>query len=587
MTKEKTTKEGRIELTASLAIALLSISYAALYIQASFHGLDFTDEGYYLNWIHDPWQFKGALSYFGYAYHIPYVALGENIASLRIFNILSIFLAASLLGFECQMPRNNFEPYTGILERLCYAVSIACFSLIGIGILTPSYNSLALLGCLLTTLFTLRATRRNSKALSLEALDITLLSLSLVLSGLGKPTTFAGLSLVMTITALVKRGRPRARLLIALLISLLTILPLFVQIGLTGLAFREEIRFSLEALKILGAKHSIAHMLYSNKNLVQDILWKEILLAAIAAASIISILKVSTKKKIRRLLPITILCAALIFTLISASPIFFLAIVSTFACIYPGKPELKAEKKGEIMDNLLVATIILSAPYCYAIGTANDLWTQMSSGIVFLGMCCLAMISSWENGGRLRKAIIPITIAISMLVSHNTIMSIISNPYRQNIPLLDQASETLIGKSSKIKLDQSKSAAIKTLQAKIRRNSESKSISIIDLTGHSPGLIYAVGAKPTGAAWLIGGYKGSEQTAKLYLKSVTESELSNSWVLVEEGGKRSISKSVLNERGNQDNFLSRYALIAEVSFPSYNKNFEPSIVTLYKPKKNT
>ena len=36
-------------------------------------GFDFTDEGFYLNWIANPWNYRASLSQFGFVYHPLYL----------------------------------------------------------------------------------------------------------------------------------------------------------------------------------------------------------------------------------------------------------------------------------------------------------------------------------------------------------------------------------------------------------------------------------------------------------------------------------------------------------------------------------
>ena len=68
---------------------------------------------------------------------------------------------------------------------------------------------------------------------------------------------------------------------------------------------------------------------------------------------------------------------------------------------------------------------------------------------------------------------------------------------------------------------------------------------MIDLTGQSPGILYAMGARNIGQAWTIGGYPGSEALAVAMLKKVTCKELAAAWLLAEPEGPRKISPEIL------------------------------------------
>jgi len=72
---------------------------------------------------------------------------------------------------------------------------------------------------------------------------------------------------------------------------------------------------------------------------------------------------------------------------------------------------------------------------------------------------------------------------------------------------------------------------------------------VIDLTGHYPGILYLMAAKPAGAPWLIGGYPGSHAMAEKYLDRVSCEEFAKSWVLTEANGTRMLSSDILQKYG--------------------------------------
>jgi len=72
---------------------------------------------------------------------------------------------------------------------------------------------------------------------------------------------------------------------------------------------------------------------------------------------------------------------------------------------------------------------------------------------------------------------------------------------------------------------------------------------MIDLTGQSPGILYAVGAKSVGLPWILGGYRGSDIVAVNSLKMVPCAELGTAWLLTEPDGPRQISPSVVASFG--------------------------------------
>ncbi|WP_152690481.1 hypothetical protein [Pseudomonas fluorescens] len=72
---------------------------------------------------------------------------------------------------------------------------------------------------------------------------------------------------------------------------------------------------------------------------------------------------------------------------------------------------------------------------------------------------------------------------------------------------------------------------------------------IIDLSGQSPGLLYALGAKSIGQPWILGDYPGSLLFAKAGLSHFTCKDIANAWVVFEQDGPRSIPTELMASVG--------------------------------------
>src|ERR1700738_1930606 len=62
-------------------------------------GFDFTDEGFYLNWISNPWNYHSSVSQFGFVYRPLFKLVGGDIVLLRQANVLILFALAWALCF--------------------------------------------------------------------------------------------------------------------------------------------------------------------------------------------------------------------------------------------------------------------------------------------------------------------------------------------------------------------------------------------------------------------------------------------------------------------------------------------------------
>lgn len=62
---------------------------------------------------------------------------------------------------------------------------------------------------------------------------------------------------------------------------------------------------------------------------------------------------------------------------------------------------------------------------------------------------------------------------------------------------------------------------------------------LLDLTGDSPGYQFQLGLKPVGQDWILGGYPGSDATAR-YVIGLDACAMRGAWVLTAPGTPRNI-----------------------------------------------
>src|SRR5437868_7804371 len=146
-----------------LAASLLLLGQVLLNCRA---GFDFTDEGYYLNWISDPWAFRSSVSQFGFVYHPVYRLVGGDIALLRQCNVLITFLLAFGLSFAllrsiCAGPASL--PGTAGLVATALVIASGSLSFFGLWLPSPGYNSLSFQSLMLAAIAMLSAGRDWSR----------------------------------------------------------------------------------------------------------------------------------------------------------------------------------------------------------------------------------------------------------------------------------------------------------------------------------------------------------------------------------------------------------------------------------------
>src|SRR6202011_4769465 len=72
---------------------------------------------------------------------------------------------------------------------------------------------------------------------------------------------------------------------------------------------------------------------------------------------------------------------------------------------------------------------------------------------------------------------------------------------------------------------------------------------VLDLTGNSPGSLYAMGARPLGVAWTLGGYPGSTDFLRAALDDETCEAIAVSWILTEPSAPARFSYEMLRQFG--------------------------------------
>jgi hypothetical protein len=85
-----------IALLVSVGASLTLVGWVMLRCRS---GFQFTDEGFYLNWISNPWDYHASVSQFGFVYHPLYKLVGGDIALLRQANVLISFALGWALCF--------------------------------------------------------------------------------------------------------------------------------------------------------------------------------------------------------------------------------------------------------------------------------------------------------------------------------------------------------------------------------------------------------------------------------------------------------------------------------------------------------
>jgi hypothetical protein len=219
---------------------------------------------------------------------------------------------------------------------------------------------------------------------------------------------------------------------------------------------------------------------------------------------------------------------------------------------------------------------LMLLPFAYTFGTNTNQWTGASRAGFFLAMAAMCALLLGSSGGRSRRHVQPL-LAASQLITLLLVASVVVHPYRQE-DLRNATYPAVVSPGiheSRIQVSNDSSMLLDQVNRVAESNGIDRSIGIIDLTGESPGIIYLLGGKPLGQAWLLGAYPGSDEATRLALEDVECDALRSALILLERDGLRSIDPSVLQHVGLT--FPDGYEIAAEMATPDVGS------LVLYRP----
>lgn len=520
------------------------------------HGFDFTDEGYYLAWISNPSLYSISVSQFGFVYHPLYKLVDGDVATLRQINVLLIFSLAWMLCHAFLRPHARVRSIPDA-HRVALGAVLASTSLVFFDpwIPTPSYNSLALQSVLLTVTGLILAEGDFCRR---SLFGWVLVAVGLFFAAMAKPTTAAALGIFSAVYLLLA-GKARVKLAgLVLAVSAAILLSSAVVIDGSLTAFVNRLQAGAEATQILGGGHSYGGLfrldsidlgeagqralvvLTLSVCLFAALLGSQRLAFMIIGGLLISVLIILGVLAIygqvvinvdvgpfRRLLMLAVPSAAILISIIHFGP------------------RAIARMPG---SELALALFLVCVPHIYAFGTNNNYWQTGSGAAFFWVLAGLVMVRNVASA-RLLPHLIALTTG-AQVIALMIITASVESPYRQPqaLRLSENKVEMADGKSTLL-LSDGYATYLDTLMALAGRAGFWPGTPVIDLTGQSPGSLYALGASIIGQAWTIGGYPGSEKLAGFMLSNVSCDQLAKAWLLYEPKGPRRIDPAVLNTFG--------------------------------------
>lgn len=521
------------------------------------YGIDFKDEGFYLIWMANPFNYSVSVTQFGFIYHPLYKLLHGNIALIRQVNILTTFFLGWVL---VDVFLKNIFGHNVIekLTRLIVSAAIATSSLVFLHIwhLTPSYNWLALQALFITVTGLLIAEKENSK---LSILGWCLIGVGGWLAFMSKPTTAAALVL-FSCFYLLGSGKFSLKYLTISLLSIIILLMLSaLLIDGSIVQFIDRLKEGSELSKIKGGGHTLLQTFrlgdFPLESKTRNIL---IILTAVFTFAAFSSLKNGKSLAAFKYV------FSILFSLVILATVFnhnYLPINAgnysrgvliwsiPFAAILIAFSKYRHRTLTKITRaHWSLFMILVAMPYAYVFGTANNYWLKSTQAGLFWVLAGIVFLGSIATNRRLTSLLLCLGLATQMVTAvlietgieapYGGVGSLRKNDY--NITIGEPGSTLILSKGfGRFFADATELTKLSGFK---------RGTPMIDLTSN-PSIIYAIGASSPGQAYFMGGLSGSDKVASKALRTASCEDLAIAWILTEPGGKFEISSNILSSFG--------------------------------------
>ncbi len=568
---------GKIAKSVLVAIPIVSFAYMLLLLTFCVgRGFDFTDESFYILWAMYPDEVEGSITRFGMLTQFLFRLAGRDIASFRMLGIVILLLVG--LGFSRSLTRFVDARLDGALTRstiwamtsLVLASTLTYYESL---VLTPSYNWLALVGCLLVATAMIRIATLNDEqgadvVWTRRALpNVCMLACGGLIAFAGKPSTAAVLAIFTAMLMCLPDFRiSRIRLLASSAILSFVALCLHIQLLEGGFAsFYAEMKLGYELQMTIDARYfaqslvgrliadlfvslpkhvakmgSIALLMGSGLMLITtfspNLLRRDrILVVAISSLPVLAALQVHSFDHHARNLTTSSLTVFLVVSLLA-----LMIAVWRQRLVESNRAHISGSKSLVVWMVFFFALAV-----AYGFGSASNITRKMGEATVFLVSVCAVIAlmvdrkcsSNWFSS----VTFAAISSLLVVLCTHS-----LREPYRLTGSIWQQNSRIeLLGNPSSLDVHPDTARYIHDVQELALSAGWIPSNFLIDLSGQSPGLNVVLGARFIGRPWLIGGYLKSNQFVLKALQSGRDESLRLAWVLTSGEGKRRLESSIL------------------------------------------
>lgn len=524
-------------------------------LKFSAYGIDFTDESFYLVWISTPYLYSASTTQFGFVYHPLYQLLGGDITALRQANILITFALAwglSQTFLNSIVPKQSEERL--LRATLSAGLATAVLLIFDTWLVTPSYNSLTLQALLITATGLLMADKPLHRA---SLAGWTLIGIGGWLAFMAKPSSAMALTLAVIVWLLALRRCSVRSLLLTAVSALIPLLASAWLIDGSVVTFAARIKKGIQLTQDLGGGHTLLNILRVDTFTLDDMLLYPLLATALAIFIATGLLLAKNQRWQYLSLPLSLAFFVLTASLVLGQPLWAVNLgpyqsLWIFAVMLAALVALLTIGRLKALTNItlaqwVMAVVLIVTPHMYAFGTNGNYWNTAGYAAIFWLLAGLTLVGPLIRQKASLFPLLPATLATQAMVA-TMLQTGLEQPYRQPQPLkLNTSTQSVNG--SKLQLSEGYALYFFSAIQAARTAGLEPGTPMIDLSGQSPGILYALGAQNIGQAWLVGGYPGSLKRASEALSLVDCQTLAVSWVLWEPDGPRSLPTETLLQQG--------------------------------------
>lgn len=560
---ERTVRAARVSL-AGLSFALVG----ALLVLAD-RGYDTTDEGAYLNAIATPRLWEESVTLFGSVYHPLYALVGGDVASLRRLTValtfgLAWWAAHAAIGSSARSwPRS--------LRTGCAAAAgVSSLRIYDQWLLTPNYNVLALQGSLVVALGT--ALWCDNETGSRRALGgAAALGLGGGILFLAKPTAAAATAVLVVVVLLLARRADARGVATAGATSLGTLAVASLLVDGSPLDTVTRFRDGLAGVQVLDAGYSWTTIITPDPLLLSP------LAVAVWTGSVLGVgltLRAVTDGK--RWRPAVVVAVSLLVALLAVtaaarpglwsgrSPSSALLPLSLPLCaLVVVVARTRDDRQPSAPGRAALIIGLALTPWAGTVGTNGNWWVAAGQWSVFWVLAALVALRPASGGRGWAPAAVVAVTAVGLTAL--PLLAAAQSPYRQPGHVWAFSGDLVVGDGARLKVATGSATALDSLRAAAMAAGYQEGDAVIDLTGESPGVVFALGGTAINSPWVPGGYAGSPALLARTLDAVPCSGLAGSWLLDAPGGARSVATGFWPTVGAT---LSDYRVIGETTLPA-------------------